>query len=101
MKKGIKGFTKAIAYAVIASCMLTIGSCADDVDKSDMFTFTGMQMIDFLNQNDSTTKFAFLTTKVRLSKKSQSTIADLLSARGNYTCFAPTNEAVQNFIDSV
>ena len=76
-------------------------SCQDKVDKGDMYSFTGLQIIDFLNQNDSTTKFAYLTTKVKLSKKSQSSVAELLSARGNYTCFAPTNEAVQNYLDSV
>lgn len=75
-------------------------SCQDKVDESDMYAFTGMQIIDYLNTNDSTTYYAYLTTRVKLSKKSASTVADLLSARGNYTCFAPTN-AVQIFIDSV
>lgn len=76
-------------------------SCRDKIDESDMYSFTGMQIIDYLNSNDSTTYFAYLTSRVKLSKKSSSTVADLLSARGNYTCFAPTNEAVQTFIDSV
>ena len=76
-------------------------SCRDKIDESDMYSFTGMQIIDYLNSNDSTTYYAYLTSRVKLSKKSSSTVADLLSARGNYTCFAPTNEAIQTFIDSV
>ena len=38
---------------------------------------------------------------MKLSKRSESTIAQLLSARGNYTVFAPTNDAVQHYLDSV
>ena len=83
------------------SVQASLYSCQDKVDESDMYSFTGMQIIDYLNTNDSTTYYAYLTTRVKLSKKSASTVADLLSARGNYTCFAPTNEAVQIFIDSV
>ena len=33
-------------------------SCRDKIDESDMYSFTGMQIIDYLNTNDSTTYFA-------------------------------------------
>ncbi len=99
IRKKLKGVVALLTAAVIGSTFMV--SCQDEVDESAMYSFIGMQVIDFLNQNDSTTKFAYLTTKVRLSKKSSSTVAELLSARGNYTCFAPTNEAVQNYLDSV
>ena len=94
-------YEAAVLLMAVLTVTVFMGSCRDEVDESDMYSFTGMQVIDFLNQNDSTTKFAYLATKVRLSKKSASTVAELLSARGNYTCFAPTNEAVQNYLDSV
>ena len=43
----------------------------------------------------------FVLGKVHPSKKSESTMLELLSARGNYTCFAPTNEAIHYFLDSL
>ena len=39
--------------------------------------------------------------KVHPSKKSESTMLELLSARGNYTCFAPTNDAIHHYLDSL
>ena len=102
----MKSVVIKIRQSIYFALLLSFGtgffySCQDKVDESDMYAFTGMQIIDYLNTNDSTTYYAYLTTRVKLSKKSASTVADLLSARSNYTCFAPTNEAVQIFIDSV
>ena len=102
----MKSVVIKIRQSIYFALLLSFGtgffySCQDKVDESDMYSFTGIQIIDYLNTNDSTTYYAYLTTRVKLSKKSASTVADLLSARGNYTCFAPTNEAVQLFIDSV
>lgn len=92
---------RMLLLSMMAVTMVSLSSCKDQVDSSDMYTFDGLQMIDFLKTNESTTYFAYLTSKVRLSKKSASTVADVLSARGNYTCFAPTNEAIQHYLDSV
>jgi uncharacterized surface protein with fasciclin (FAS1) repeats len=92
---------RVLPLLMFAVTMVSVTSCQDKVDSSDMYSFSGKQMIDFLRTNESTTYFAYLTTKVKLSSKSPSTVADVLSARGNYTCFAPSNEAVQHYLDSV
>ncbi|MGN1214386.1 MAG: fasciclin domain-containing protein, partial [Bacteroidaceae bacterium] len=81
---------------------LFVSSCKDDVDESDMYTFTGKTVTSFLNENpDDYSMFAYVLSKVQLSPKSKSTIADLLSARGNYTCFVPDNKALQTYLDSI
>ena len=92
---------KHVAGVMLLGLIMTFSACEDKVDTSDMYVFEGQQIIDFLNSTEQTSYFAELTKRVRLSKKSESTIAELLSARGNYTCFAPTNEAIQQFLDSM
>lgn len=90
------------AAAVIAVGCLSLGSCKDGVDESDIYTFTGKTVKDFLDENpDEYSMYSYILTKVQLSPKSKSTVSDLLSARGNYTCFVPDNQSVQSFLDSV
>lgn len=76
-------------------------SCSDKVDESNMYSFTGLQISDYLDETAETSYFSLLSKRVKLSSKTSSTVHDLLSARGNYTCFVPTNDAVQAFVDSV
>lgn len=89
-----------VAFALLMGA-LNFMSCKDNVDESNMYTFTGQLMADYIDEDESLSKFSYLTTRVRLSESSQSTVHDLLSARGNFTCFAPTNEAVQAYLDSL
>ncbi|MBQ0088487.1 MAG: fasciclin domain-containing protein, partial [Prevotellaceae bacterium] len=78
-----------------------ITSCQDEVDESDIFTFKGDVISTYVEHDPDMNYFATLTKKVKLSDKSESTVNHLLSARGNYTCFVPSNEAIQMFLDSV
>jgi uncharacterized surface protein with fasciclin (FAS1) repeats len=66
-----------------------------------MYTFTGETMMDHFDNNPETfSLYASLLRKVKPADNSSS-MAGLLSARGNYTCFAPTNEALQLYADSL
>lgn len=89
-----------IAFALLVSA-LNLVSCKDNVDESNMYTFVGKLMADYIDEDESLAKFSYLTKRVKLSDNSESTVHDLLSARGNFTCFAPTNEAVQQYLDSL
>ena len=76
-------------------------SCQDKVDESNMYTFTDDVVSSYLSKHDSLSYFWGMVQKTKLSTKSPSTLDKLLSMRGNYTCFIPTNEAVQHHVDSV
>ena len=92
---------QSLIFAAVACGTLFTG-CQDTVDQSDMYTFTGQTITSFLNDNaDEYSDFAYILTRVQLSPRSSSTVADLLSARGNYTCFAPNNDAVRSYLDSI
>ena len=81
---------------------ISMNSCKEDIDDSSLYTFTGEMMIDHLvNHPDSFSCYVQLLQRVHPSNKSTSTMYELLSARGNYTCFAPLNEAITRHVDSL
>lgn len=93
---------KSIKYLALAFLTLTIGGCSENIDDSNLYTFTGEMMIDhFANDTAKYGKYLEILKMVHLSKKSESTMYELLSARGNYTCFAPTNDAIDHYLDSL
>ena len=102
MSSAIKSFNRLIRAAVImAVALVTFVACQDRVDESNMYTFTGKLMSGYMEEDEGLSDFLYLIKRVKLSDVSESTVYDLLSARGNFTCFAPSNEAVQNFLDSL
>lgn len=96
---------RTLAWGLLPAVAVMIAftqSCSDSIDRSDMYTFTGSTITGYLNDNpDDFSDFAYILTRVKLSPKSTSTISDLLSARGHYTCFAPDNRAVRSYLDSI
>lgn len=81
---------------------LTVFSgCREEINKDDLYTFTGETVGSFLEKNDSIySQYVALLNVVKQSDRTQSTVSNLLTAYGNYTCFAPTNEAIDEFLDS-
>lgn len=95
---------KAISGAlfIFAASMFALNSCTENIDDSDLYTFTGETMVDhFENDPENFSDYLTILGKVHPSKRSESTMLELLSARGNYTCFAPTNDAIKQYLDSL
>lgn len=87
------------AIALICSALFT--GCQDEIDKSAMYTFTGQTVADILQDDPEFSDYYELTQLVVPTIVSESPVSQLLSARGNYTCFAPTNEAMQTYLKSL
>lgn len=100
--KAIKKLFGSLAIVVmsVAATAPLIG-CSDNVDDSNLYTFTGDMITGYLQESDSFQLYSNLLKRVKLSAKSKSTFADLLSARGNYTVFAPTDQAMHHLLDSI
>lgn len=94
-------FKKSILMTMLALVTAGFYSCQDKVDESDLYTFTGETITSYLQSKEQYSNFVYVCGKVKLSHKSDSYVAQLLSARGNYTVFAPTNAAVQHYLDSI
>ena len=57
---------------LVVAAIFSLGSCKDEVDESDMFTFTGKTITSYLNENsDEYSLYSYILTKVRLSPKSK------------------------------
>ncbi|MCD8235872.1 MAG: fasciclin domain-containing protein [Prevotellaceae bacterium] len=90
-----------IGLLLVSCAAITLNSCKENIDDSNLYTFTGEMMIDHLRDNPDFSSYYEILGMVHPSKRSSSTMHELLAARGNYTCFAPTNEAIDLYIDSL
>lgn len=73
---------------------LALSSCYCEPDDSNLYTFTGETVEDFLvNNEEQFSSFNYILTRVGYDR--------ILSSYGTYTCFAPVNDAVQEYIDSL
>ena len=89
-----KKFFSRLLLAAAVPVMLGLASCKEDIDESNLYTFTGETIEDFLaNRSDQYSSFNYILSRVGYDK--------ILSAYGTYTCFAPNNKAVQEYIDSL
>ena len=89
-----KKFFSRLLLAAAVPVMLGLASCKEDIDESNLYTFTGETIEDFLvNRSDQYSSFNYILSRVGYDK--------ILSAYGTYTCFAPNNKAIEEYIDSL
>jgi uncharacterized surface protein with fasciclin (FAS1) repeats len=88
-----KFFSRLLLVAALP-VMLGLASCKEDIDESNLYTFTGETIEDFLvNRSDQYSSFNYILSRVGYDK--------ILSAYGTYSCFAPNNKAIEEYIDSL
>ncbi|MBP5712253.1 MAG: fasciclin domain-containing protein, partial [Prevotella sp.] len=88
-----KPFGKLMMLAVVV-CSAMITSCSENIDESNLYTFTGETIEDYLlNRSDEFSNFNYVLQRTGYDK--------ILSAYGTYTCFAPTNEAMEKYINDL
>ena len=80
---------KHIALAVAIVC--TMGGCREYIDEGSRYTFTGHTIASFLEEHEDVYSnfIEILNRGGRLT---------LMKAYGQYTCFAPTNDAITRFL---
>lgn len=80
------------------SCILALTGCKENIDDSDFAIATGITIAEYVSTTPELSDFATLLKRVPLGQKAEaSSVYNALSARGNYTCFFPTNESVRAF----
>ena len=99
-KKNIfKNILGALSAAALCFAGVATQSCSDDIDQSNRYTFTGETVIDYLeNRSDQFSDFITILNRATIGRESAGSVKHLLSTYGNYTCFAPTNAAVQRHL---
>ncbi len=96
----MKLMNKYILYAALAfSCLLglSVTSCNDDIPSESYYTFTGEMLSDYLNTRSEFSEFVKIINRTQESERGVN-IMDLISTYGQFTCFAPDNNAVAEYL---
>jgi uncharacterized surface protein with fasciclin (FAS1) repeats len=93
---------KVFASALLAFALLVLlSACTESIDTTSRYVFTDHTVVSYLEAHDDYSQYVDLLKKVHVSPISNTTMYQLLSARGNYTVFAPTNEAIQHYLQKL
>ena len=90
MSYNIKKSGVTLAMLLMGFMGFVVSSCSDDPDSENFYTFTGEMASDYLTSRRQFSEFTEIVKRAGLM--------DLLSTYGHYTCFVPSNEAVQAFL---
>ncbi|NPD92000.1 fasciclin domain-containing protein [Xylanibacter muris] len=89
----LKSIFKAAGMIAVPAC-LTLSACTAEPDDSNLYTFTGQTIEDYIVANEADySSFNYILQRSGYDR--------LLRTYGTYTCFLPDNKAVQNYIDSL
>ena len=85
----------------LTAFLFIICSCTEEIDTSARYVFSEYTVASYLEAHPDYSQYVELTKLVPVSRRSRSSVYQLLTARGNYTCFALTNEAIDNYLQSL
>ncbi|MBQ7986931.1 MAG: fasciclin domain-containing protein [Bacteroidaceae bacterium] len=96
----MKRCASLLLYSLAALGLLA--GCSEDVDSSARYVFEELTAMGYLEKHaDVYGTYLSLLREVPVSSRSATTLSQLLSARGHYTVFAPTNDAVLHYLESL
>lgn len=76
--------------------------CSEKIETSARYVFKDYTIISYLeNHSENYSTYLDILYRVPVSTASATTLGQLLSARGHYTVFAPTNEAIEAYLDTL
>ena len=85
----------------LTTLLFIISSCKEDIDTSARYVFTEYTVASYLEAHAEYSQYVELTKRVPVSMRSKSSVYQLLTARGNYTCFALTNKAIDQYLQGL
>lgn len=95
-------FRKWSLLAAAAILFVAVQSCTENISLENRYTLRENTVITYLEKHDTTySEYLDLLREVKVSFRSESTVYQLLSARGKYTVFAPTNKAINDYLDTL
>ena len=76
-------------------------SCTEDIDTSARYVFKERTIASYLTSHDQFSEYVRLLKEQKVSEVSETSVYQLMTAYGAYTCFAPTNDAIQLYLDTL
>lgn len=83
-----------VVLGVVLGLTMTFTSCKMDPDESNLYTFTGKTIQDYLQENDS----VFHLFNVIMNRSGYDR---MMASYGQFTCYAPINSGVERYVDSL
>ena len=82
--------------------LLLLAACKEQVDMSNRYVYKAQTVMSYLDKfPEKYSEYAALLRRTRVSHISETTLGQLLSARGYYTVFAPTNDAIHLYMEAL
>ena len=99
MKSNFLTKTKSLlAFLAIGVAGSVFIGCSEDIDESNRYTFTGETITDYLKNRPEYSNFCYILGKAKIGKASSGSILETLATYGSYTCFAPINSAIEEYL---
>lgn len=84
---------KTIEYILLNLFIIFFFACENEPVGEDLYTSTGKSINDYIIEDGELTSFEYILQRIGMDKN--------LGAWGTYTCFAPTNDGVNSYLDSL
>ena len=81
--------------------VIALVGCKEEIDTSSRYVFVDKTITQYLEDKEYYSEYVRLLGSRHVSQYSETTLLQLLSARGHYTVFAPTNDAIQIYLDTL
>ncbi len=81
--------------------MAVFVGCTETIDTSARYVFRERTIAGYLDDHSQFSEYVRLLKEQKVSDVSETSVYQLMTAYGYYTCFAPTNEAIQLYLDSL
>ena len=92
---------KNLLYLLAITSMVVTG-CKENIDTSSRYVFKEETITSYLSKHEQYSEYYRLLGEVLVNKKiSDTNVQQLLSARGHFTVFAPTNDAIQAYLGTL
>ncbi|MBQ9665963.1 MAG: fasciclin domain-containing protein, partial [Bacteroidaceae bacterium] len=97
MKKMKKFTFLAAALTAIAAMQVGVVGCSDDPGLDNYYTSTKEYASDYLMNRDQYSQFVEILRRAT-GERGDLRLVDMLGTYGSYTVFAPTNDAVSQYL---
>ena len=102
MKPNRPNLIRGIQMLFLVGIVSFFAGCSEEIDDSNYAIKDKPTLTELITGNDSLSYIKAILEEVRLSSSDRaSSLSSVLSARGNYTVFAPTNEAVEAYCEKI
>lgn len=89
-------------FGILTTVVLLVVGCSEKIDESARYVFKDQTIISYMEKHpDTYSAYLDVLKNTPTSEVSLSSVYQMLTARGNYTVFAPTNEAMQKYLQEL